>query len=40
MPLARAKLIRDLLAAGFEVSSFGESTKTLEDAYFKQVGQG
>jgi ABC-2 type transport system ATP-binding protein len=37
---ARAKLIRDLLAAGFEVSSFGESTKALEDAYFKQVGQG
>ncbi|HEY0282777.1 MAG TPA: hypothetical protein VGC27_09155, partial [Rhizomicrobium sp.] len=37
---ARAKLIRDLLAAGFEVSSFGESTKALEDAYFAQVGQG
>ncbi|MGA7673433.1 MAG: ABC transporter ATP-binding protein [Rhizomicrobium sp.] len=37
---ARAKLIRDLLASGFEVSSFGESTKALEDAYFKQVGQG
>ncbi len=36
----RAKLIRDLLASGFEVSSFGESTKALEDAYFKQVGQG
>lgn len=37
---ARARLIRDLLASGFEVSSFGESTKALEDAYFKQVGQG
>jgi ABC-2 type transport system ATP-binding protein len=37
---ARARLIRDLLGAGFEVSSFGESTKALEDAYFKQVGQG
>ena len=37
---ARAKLIRDLLASGFEVSSFGESTKALEDTYFKQVGQG
>lgn len=37
---ARAKLIRDLVAAGFEVSSFGESTKALEDAYFKEVGQG
>ena len=29
-----------ILAAGFEVSSFGESTKALEDAYFKEVGQG
>ena len=36
---ARAKLIRDLVGAGFEVSSFGESTKALEDAYFAQVGQ-
>ena len=36
---ARAKLIRDLIAAGFEVSSFGESTKALEDAYFAQVRQ-
>ena len=36
---ARAKLIRNLVSAGFEVSSFGESTKALEDAYFKQVGQ-
>ena len=35
----RAKLIRDLIAAGFEVSSFGESTKALEDAYFAQVRQ-
>jgi len=38
--LARAKLVRELVAAGFEVSSFGESTKALEDAYFKEVGQG
>jgi ABC-2 type transport system ATP-binding protein len=37
---ARAKLIRDLLAAGFEVSSFGESTKALEETYFSQVGRG
>ena len=37
-PSARAKLIRDLVGAGFEVSSFGESTKALEDAYFAQVG--
>ncbi|MDE1987263.1 MAG: ABC transporter ATP-binding protein [Alphaproteobacteria bacterium] len=37
---ARARLIRDLLAAGFEVSSFGESTKALEEAYFRQVGHG
>jgi ABC-2 type transport system ATP-binding protein len=36
-PSARAKLIRDLVGAGFEVSSFGESTKALEDAYFAQV---
>jgi ABC-2 type transport system ATP-binding protein len=35
---ARARLIRDLLGAGFEVSSFGESTKALEEAYFSQVG--
>ncbi len=37
---SRARLVRDLLADGFEVSSFGESTKALEDAYFSQVGQG
>lgn len=36
---ARARLIRDLLEEGFEVSAFGESTKALEDAYFRQVGQ-
>jgi len=36
---SRARLIRDLLSAGFEVSSFGESTRALEDAYFSQVGQ-
>jgi ABC-2 type transport system ATP-binding protein len=36
---ARAKLVRDLLAAGFEVSSFGESTKALEQAYFAQMGR-
>ena len=39
-PGARSRLIRDLLAAGFEVSSFGESSKALEDAYFSQIGQG
>jgi ABC-2 type transport system ATP-binding protein len=38
-PGARAKLIRDLIAAGFEVSSFGESTKALEETYFARVGQ-
>lgn len=37
---ARARLIRELLAEGFEVSGFGESTRALEDAYFSQVGQG
>jgi ABC-2 type transport system ATP-binding protein len=36
-PSARAKLVRDLVGAGFEVSSFGESSKALEDAYFAQV---
>lgn len=34
----RARLIRELLEQGFEVSAFGESTKALEDAYFRQVG--
>lgn len=38
--VARARLIRDLLAAGFEVSSFGESTKALEETYFSQIRQG
>jgi ABC-2 type transport system ATP-binding protein len=36
-PGARAKLVRDLVASGFEVSSFGESTKALEEAYFMQM---
>ena len=36
----RAKLLRDLVTAGFEVSSFGESSKALEEAYFSQVGRG
>ncbi len=36
---ARAKLIRDLLSAGFEVAAFAASTKALEDAYFSQVGR-
>jgi len=35
---ARAKLIRDLVGAGFELASFAASTKALEDAYFSQVG--
>jgi ABC-2 type transport system ATP-binding protein len=38
-PGQRSKLIRDLVTAGFEVSSFGESTKALEDTYFAQVGK-
>ena len=38
-PGARAKLIRDMVTAGFELSSFGESSKALEDAYFAQVGK-
>ena len=28
-----------MVTAGFEVSSFGESTKALEDTYFAQVGK-
>jgi ABC-2 type transport system ATP-binding protein len=35
---ARAKLVRDLVSAGFEIASFGESSKALEGAYFAQVG--
>jgi ABC-2 type transport system ATP-binding protein len=35
---ARARLIRDLINAGFDVSAFGEATKALEAAYFSQVG--
>lgn len=38
-PGARAKLLRDLVTAGFEVSAFGESSKALEGAYFEQVGR-
>jgi len=37
---ARAKLIRDLVAAGFEVSFFGESSRALEETYFSQFGKG
>jgi ABC-2 type transport system ATP-binding protein len=37
--VARAKLIKALVEAGFAVSSFGESTKALEEAYFSQVGK-
>ncbi|MGN6517511.1 MAG: ABC transporter ATP-binding protein [Rhizomicrobium sp.] len=36
---ARAKLLRDLVTAGFDVSAFGESSKALEEAYFSQVGK-
>ncbi|MDE2182501.1 MAG: ABC transporter ATP-binding protein [Alphaproteobacteria bacterium] len=38
--VARFRLIRDLLGAGFELSSFGESSKALEDAYFSRIRQG
>lgn len=37
---ARAKLIRDLIRAGFDVSSFGESSRALEETYFSQVRGG
>jgi ABC-2 type transport system ATP-binding protein len=36
---ARAKLIRDLVNAGFDVASFGLSTKALEETYFAQVSR-
>jgi ABC-2 type transport system ATP-binding protein len=36
-PAARAKLIRDLVKAGFDVASFAESTRALEDTYFAKV---
>ena len=36
---ARAKLVRDLVGAGFEVARFGESNRALEDAYFAQVAR-
>jgi len=36
-PSARAKLTRDLVKAGFDVASFGESSRALEEAYFSQV---
>jgi ABC-2 type transport system ATP-binding protein len=39
-PSARARLVRDLVTAGFDLASFGESSKALEDAYFSQVGRG
>ncbi|MEI9997290.1 MAG: ABC transporter ATP-binding protein [Rhizomicrobium sp.] len=35
---ARAKLLRDLIGAGFDVASFAETGKALEDAYFARVG--
>jgi ABC-2 type transport system ATP-binding protein len=38
-PGARSKLLRDLVSAGFDVASFAESSKALEDAYFAQVGR-
>jgi len=38
-PSARARLVRDLVTAGFDLASFGESSKALEDAYFAQVGR-
>lgn len=36
---ARAKLVRDLMAAGFDVAGFGASTRELEASYFAQVGK-
>jgi ABC-2 type transport system ATP-binding protein len=36
---ARAKLLRELIAAGFDVVSFSQTSRTLEDAYIAQVGR-
>lgn len=36
---ARAKLVRDLVTAGFDVAGFGASTRELEASYFAQVGK-
>jgi ABC-2 type transport system ATP-binding protein len=38
-PGARAKLVRDLVQNGFDLSSFGESTRALEDAYFAGIAK-
>jgi ABC-2 type transport system ATP-binding protein len=35
---SRARLLRDLVTAGFDVASFGESSKGLEELYFSRVG--
>lgn len=36
-PSARARLMRDLIRAGFDVASFAESTRALEETYFSRV---
>ncbi len=36
----RAKLVRDLVTGGFDVASFAESSKGLEDLYFAQMRGG
>jgi ABC-2 type transport system ATP-binding protein len=36
---ARAKLVRELVTAGFDIASFGETSKALEQTYFAQVRQ-
>jgi ABC-2 type transport system ATP-binding protein len=36
-PGARAKLVRDMVQAGFDLSSFGESTRALEELYFAGI---
>ena len=36
---ARAKLVRDLVAAGFDVATFGAATRALEESYFAQIGK-
>jgi ABC-2 type transport system ATP-binding protein len=36
----RARLVRDLVSAGFELASFGEVTPSLEELYFARVRGG
>jgi len=36
---ARAKLVRDLVTAGFDIATFAAATRALEESYFAQIGK-